>query len=67
MTDQKRAEIILKEIELAKSELVKEPRLLGFGAQSDIFKLSDGRDAQIKIEVTVDEDEIDEPTRSFKE
>lgn len=65
MTTEERNKIIIDEINLAQRKLVQQPFLSGFGSYSDIFKLKDGREAQIKIEVTVDEDEFDDPTNSF--
>ena len=65
MTTEKRNEIIIKEIELAKQTLIDHHFYCGSGAFSDIFKLSDGREAQIQLNVTIDVLEFKEPTHSF--
>lgn len=65
MTNEERNKIILEEINLSIRRLLQNPFLSGFGSCSDVFKLVDGRKAQIKIEVTVDPDEFEEPTHSF--
>lgn len=65
MTKEERNQIILDEIELAQKRMVQQPFFTGYGSHSDIFKLSDGRKAQIKIELTVDKDEFEEPTKTF--
>ena len=61
----KRNGIILSEIQHSIKELTKDPHFSGMGFDSDIFKLKDGREAQIKVAVTVDEEEFEEPTKTF--
>lgn len=65
MEKEKRNQIIAAEIDKAIDELTHNTWLSGFGCHSDIFQLPDGREVQIQVNVTVDEDEIDEPTNTF--
>ncbi|NYJ27534.1 hypothetical protein [Allomuricauda sp. ARW1Y1] len=66
MTNEERNKIILDEINLSIRRLLQNPFFSGTGSHSDIFKLMDGRKAQIKIEVTVDPDEFEEPSHVFR-
>lgn len=65
MEQSKRNEIIASEIEIAKKHLAHNPWFSGAHVASDIFKLSNGRTAQIKLTVTIDKDEFTTPTKTF--
>ncbi|WP_435263402.1 hypothetical protein [Tenacibaculum sp. nBUS_03] len=61
----KRNKIISKEIDRCLEDLVLDFWACGINFSTDVFKLSDGRSAQIKIEVTVDVDDFEEGDKAF--
>jgi len=65
MDNKNRNEIIIQEIEKAKKELLEKPYLCGFGSHSDIFKLKNGKKAQIYVVINTDEEDFEEPTNTF--
>ena len=58
-------EILLKEIETELHDLAGNVPWCGTEFSTNIIKLSDGKLAQIKVSITLDADEFEEPCNSF--